>query len=79
MEFQQQGYADQLNIETPEQVDLRFPVAGIGSRFVAILLDHLFQFLAYFFFYSAFISSPKPSALKPPATPMMNSTPPESG
>lgn len=50
MEFQQQGYADQLNIETPEQVDLRFPVAGIGSRFVAILLDHLFQFLAYFFF-----------------------------
>jgi hypothetical protein len=28
------GYADQLNIETPEQVDLHFPIAGIGSRFL---------------------------------------------
>ena len=43
MEFQQTGFADQLNIETPEQVDLRFPVAGIGSRFVALLIDHLIQ------------------------------------
>ncbi len=40
-------YADQLNIETPEQVDLRFPIAGLGSRFVAILLDTLLQTLAY--------------------------------
>ncbi len=38
-----QGYADQLSIETPEQVALQFPVAGIGSRFVALLLDHLLQ------------------------------------
>ena len=44
MEYQQTGFADQLNIETPEQVDLRFPVAGIGSRFVALLIDHLIQF-----------------------------------
>ncbi len=40
-------YADQLNIETPEQVDLHFPVAGVGSRFVAILLDTVLQILAY--------------------------------
>lgn len=40
-------YADQLSIETPEQVSLRFPVAGIGSRFVAVLLDHLLQLLPY--------------------------------
>ena len=38
------GFADQLSIETPEQVELQFPVAGIGSRFVALLLDHLVQF-----------------------------------
>ena len=43
-------YADQLNIETPEQVDIHFPVAGVGSRFIAILLDTIFQGLAYFVF-----------------------------
>ena len=41
--FAREGYADQLSIETPEQVALQFPVAGIGSRFVALLLDHLLQ------------------------------------
>ena len=39
--FTRRGFADQLSIETPEQVTLEFPVAGIGSRFVAVLLDHL--------------------------------------
>lgn len=39
--FEQRGFADQLNIDTPEQVELEFAVAGIGSRFVAVLLDHL--------------------------------------
>ena len=28
-------------------MDLRFPVAGIGSRFVAVLIDHLIQLLPY--------------------------------
>jgi uncharacterized RDD family membrane protein YckC len=37
------GYADQLNIETPEQVELRFPIAGIGSRFLAVLTDSLLK------------------------------------
>jgi uncharacterized RDD family membrane protein YckC len=32
---------DQLNVETPEMVDLRFPVAGLGSRFLAQLADVL--------------------------------------
>jgi uncharacterized RDD family membrane protein YckC len=45
--LKRQGFADQLNIETPEQVDLRFPVAGIGSRFVAVLIDHLLQGAVY--------------------------------
>lgn len=30
-----------LAIDTPEQIDLHFSVAGIGSRFVALLLDWL--------------------------------------
>jgi uncharacterized RDD family membrane protein YckC len=42
--FERRGFADQLSIETPEQVALEFPVAGIGSRFVALLLDQLIQF-----------------------------------
>jgi len=32
---------DQLSIETPELVSIEMPVAGIGSRFVALLVDYL--------------------------------------
>lgn len=32
-------YADTHSIGTPEQVELEFSVAGVGSRFVAVLLD----------------------------------------
>lgn len=38
---------DQLTIDTPEQVAIRFPVAGLGSRFLAILADTLLQGFAY--------------------------------
>jgi uncharacterized RDD family membrane protein YckC len=31
--------ADQLNIDTPELVSIEFPLAGIGSRFIAIMVD----------------------------------------
>src|ERR1700722_18802546 len=47
--FEQSGFtgeralAQQLYIDTPEQVELQFAVAGIGSRFVAVLLDHILQ------------------------------------
>ena len=37
---------DKLIIETPEQVQLEFPLAGIGSRFMALFVDSLIQFLA---------------------------------
>ena len=37
---------DQLSIETPELVALDMPVAGIGSRFVALLVDYLIWFVA---------------------------------
>lgn len=38
---------DQLTIDTPEQVSIRFPVAGLGSRFLAILTDSVIQGVAY--------------------------------
>jgi len=39
---------DQLKIDTPEQIALELPLAGIGSRFLAIALDTLLQFALYF-------------------------------
>jgi uncharacterized RDD family membrane protein YckC len=34
---------DQLSIDTPEQVALEFPLAGVGSRFLALAIDMLLQ------------------------------------
>lgn len=34
---------DQLRIDTPEQIALELPLAGIGSRFLALTLDTLIQ------------------------------------
>jgi uncharacterized RDD family membrane protein YckC len=48
MGFERQGFSDYLNIDTPEQVELRYSVAGIGSRFVALLIDHLIIFAVLF-------------------------------
>ena len=36
-----------FSIETPELVALEFPLAGIGSRFLAILIDYLLQATAF--------------------------------
>jgi uncharacterized RDD family membrane protein YckC len=35
---------DNLVVETPEQTSIEFPLAGIGSRFLAVLIDTLIQF-----------------------------------
>jgi uncharacterized RDD family membrane protein YckC len=37
---------DKISIETPEQVHLEFPLAGVGSRFLAIATDTVYQVLA---------------------------------
>jgi uncharacterized RDD family membrane protein YckC len=34
---------EQLTIETPEQIDLEFPIAGVGSRGLALLIDTVIQ------------------------------------
>lgn len=54
--FEQRGFTDERYtgraethyIDTPEQVELAFNVAGVGSRFVAALVDTLIVF-AFFF------------------------------
>ena len=38
------GRAETHTIDTPEQVGLEYSVAGVGSRFVAVLLDSLILF-----------------------------------
>jgi uncharacterized RDD family membrane protein YckC len=46
-----QPVGDQLNIDTPELVAIELPLAGIGSRFIAILVDYLIWgsvFLVFF-------------------------------
>jgi uncharacterized RDD family membrane protein YckC len=45
--------SDQLSIDTPELVAIEMPLAGIGSRFIALLVDYLIwgagMALVYFF------------------------------
>ena len=38
---------ERLRIDTPEQIALEFPVAGIGSRFLALAIDTLLQFALF--------------------------------
>ena len=40
--------SDQLNIETPELVTIEMPLAGVGSRFIALLIDMLLWFAGLF-------------------------------
>lgn len=39
---------DRLDIETPEQIALELPLAGIGSRFLALAIDSLLQIVCIF-------------------------------
>lgn len=54
---------DQFTIDTPEQVSIRFPIAGIGSRFLAIFADTLLQIAVYVALFLVFVlvvsSAPK--------------------
>jgi len=42
--------SNQLNIETPELVSIEMPIAGIGSRFIAIVVDYLILIAGGFVF-----------------------------
>ena len=39
---------DKLTIDTPEQTALEFPLAGIGSRFLAMTIDTAIQLVSFF-------------------------------
>jgi uncharacterized RDD family membrane protein YckC len=41
MELSRDLSSDQLSIDTPELVAIELPLAGIGSRFIALLVDYL--------------------------------------
>ena len=73
---------DQLIIDTPEQVSIRFPLAGIGSRFLAILIDTLLQAAGYVALVLIFIliisASPKSGATASSRTPAKNGSSPGS-
>jgi uncharacterized RDD family membrane protein YckC len=47
MEPAKDQISDQLNIETPELVSIEMPIAGIGSRFIALLVDYLIWTVAF--------------------------------
>src|ERR1017187_247563 len=53
------SWDDKLTIETPEQTSLEFPLAGVGSRCMALLLDTLIQIIIglLLFFLWLFIDS----------------------
>jgi uncharacterized RDD family membrane protein YckC len=38
---------DRIQVDTPEQISLEFPLAGIGSRFMGLAVDTLLQVLLY--------------------------------
>ena len=46
-----------LIIETPERVPLEFALASIGNRFIAVAIDHFFQYFSIFLIACAFMSA----------------------
>ncbi|MGE0406633.1 MAG: RDD family protein [Candidatus Korobacteraceae bacterium] len=46
---------DKLTIDTPEQIALELPLAGIGSRFLALAFDSLLQFIITFLGFLVFL------------------------
>jgi uncharacterized RDD family membrane protein YckC len=41
------GTEDRIRVDTPEQISLEFPLAGIGSRFMALAIDTVIQIVLY--------------------------------
>jgi uncharacterized RDD family membrane protein YckC len=58
--------ADSFHIETPEQIQLQFRLAGVGSRFLAMAVDTLWQMLAIFVFGTAYAIVSAATGYRPP-------------
>ena len=41
------AWSDKLTIQTPEQTVFDFPLAGVGSRCIAVLIDSIIQILGF--------------------------------
>jgi uncharacterized RDD family membrane protein YckC len=48
---------DQIKIDTPEQIALELPLAGIGSRFLGMAIDTLLQWVLYFVIFLIFLAT----------------------
>jgi uncharacterized RDD family membrane protein YckC len=48
---------DQIKIDTPEQIALELPLAGIGSRFLGLAIDTLLQWVLYFAVFLVFLAT----------------------
>jgi uncharacterized RDD family membrane protein YckC len=55
---------DQLKVDTPEQITLELPLSGVGSRFLALFLDTVLQFVLYVLVFLAFVFA-VPAGLAP--------------
>jgi uncharacterized RDD family membrane protein YckC len=57
---------DRIKIETPEHIELEYELAGLGSRYIGLFIDHLIQFFVLFFIFLALlIVQPKFSSENP--------------
>jgi uncharacterized RDD family membrane protein YckC len=65
-----ESYQDQLSIETPEHVALRLPLAGVGSRFLAVFMDTLIQVVAYILLVVALVLLATNTSVSSHAAPM---------
>jgi uncharacterized RDD family membrane protein YckC len=48
---------DQIKIDTPEQIALELPLAGIGSRFLGLAIDTLLQWVLYLVVFLIFLGT----------------------
>jgi uncharacterized RDD family membrane protein YckC len=56
---------DRIAVDTPEQIVLEFPLAGVGSRFLAMALDTVLQALLYTAVIFTMVESSKYASLFP--------------
>jgi uncharacterized RDD family membrane protein YckC len=56
---------DRIQVNTPEQISLEFPLAGIGSRFMGLAVDTLLQVLLYIAAFFALVEIEKYAPILP--------------
>jgi uncharacterized RDD family membrane protein YckC len=57
---------DTIKIETPEHIELEYELAGLGSRYIGVFVDHLIQsFVMFFLFIALVISNPNITSENP--------------